>query len=74
MHALPRHKGFTIEVGHSQSAVMPWAGWARPESDEAKRRVAAKRLTEGGLITALGQWEDEALQNAVNEIDKFWQS
>jgi hypothetical protein len=53
---------------------MPWAGWARPESDEAKRRVAAKRLTEGGLITALGQWEDEALQNAVNEIDKFWQS
>jgi hypothetical protein len=68
MDELPRYRGFTIEVGRSDSQAMPWQAWARAESDDAQRRLP------GSSITALGQWEQDALTNAMIEIDKFWDS
>jgi len=54
------YKDFAIEVGHSGSAVMPRAAWARNK--------------QGNVIKALGQTDAEAYENVAREIDKFLHS
>lgn len=58
MQELEVYRGFTLDIGHSGNVTMPWAAWARHD--------------DGHVMKALGQWEEEAIENVKRQVDDYW--